>query len=174
MNIFSKIFALSVGLASVAHAAEIGDQAESILINNRGETIGTVLYTQGSGGVLLNISVKGLPAGKHGMHFHNKGTCEDTEHFKSAKGHIMPDQKPHGLLNPDGPHAGNLPNLIVRQDGAAEIELFTHLVTLDDGENALLDADGSTLILHAEPDDHISQPIGGSGGRIACGVITAK
>ena len=79
----------------------------------------------------------------------------------------------HGLLNPDGPEPGDLPNLFVGADGVGEMEAFSTFVSLVDGPNNLLDADGSTLMIHEYPDDHVSQPIGGSGPRIACGLIVA-
>lgn len=153
----------------------IGKKAKSIIINNNGDTIGEAHYTQGNEGVLLEVKVKGLPEGKRGMHFHAVGTCEDHDHFKMAKGHIMPTNKPHGYLNPKGPHEGNLPNLIVGADGNAHVELYTGLVSLhgQGDKAALLDDNGSVLMIHENTDDHKTQPIGGSGARIACGVIEA-
>lgn len=121
----------------------------------------------------MELQVKGLPAGARGMHFHAVGTCDGEEHFKSAKGHIMPTGRPHGFFHPEGPHAGNLPNLIVGEDGTAHVELYTDLVSISGrgGKPALLDEDGSTLIIHANRDDHETQPIGGAGGRIGCGLV---
>ena len=79
----------------------------------------------------------------------------------------------HGLRNPDGPDSGDLPNLYAAADGSAKAEFFTTLVSVAGGDvPALLDADGSAVIIHEQPDDHLTQPIGGAGGRIACGVIT--
>lgn len=163
-------------IAGTVQAAEhIGKKATSDIINNAGKIIGTAHYTQGNEGVLIDIQVKNLPAGKHGMHFHEVGTCEDHRHFKMAKGHIMPTGKPHGYLHPEGPHEGNLPNLIVHKDGTAHAELYTDLVSVTghDDKAGLLDDNGSTLMIHVNEDDHKTQPIGGSGGRIACGVIKA-
>lgn len=147
--------------------------ASANIINNDGKSIGSAHFTQGTEGVLIEIKVSNLPAGKHGMHFHQMGTCEDMEHFKMAGGHIMPTGKPHGFLHEEGPHEGNLPNLIVHKDGTAHVELYTELVGIkdDSGKPALLDKDGSTLMIHINEDDHKTQPIGGSGRRIACGVI---
>jgi len=88
--------------------------------------------------------------------------------FKTAEGHIDPDKKPHGFLNLKGPHEGNLPNLIVGSDGTAEVELYSQLVSFKGGKAALFDEDGSSLIIHTNPDDHDTQPIGGAGGRVAC------
>ncbi|MBO9403253.1 superoxide dismutase family protein [Shimia sp. R9_3] len=166
-------FAASASAAS-AEAPQITATAETTLINNAGNPIGTASFMQGPRGILISLSVKGLPPGKHGMHFHAVGECAPLDTFKGAHGHIMPGNLPHGFFNADGPHAGNLPNLIVGADGTAEVELYTNLLMLDQGDGKVLDEDGSTLVIHANPDNHFSQPIGGSGGRIACGVITAR
>ena len=142
------------------------------LINTSGEAVGKAHFYKGSNGVVMRLSVSGVAPGIHGMHFHAKGTCEDPdEGFKATGGHIMPLGKPHGYMHPDGPHAGNLPNLIVGESGRATVELYSGLVTLDEGAAALLDEDGSTLIIHANEDDHVTQPIGGAGGRVVCGVV---
>lgn len=158
----------------------IGQKAYSDIIDNAGENIGVAQYTQGAEGVLIEITAEGLPAGKHGMHFHEVGTCADHDHFKMAKGHIMPTGKPHGFLNKDGgPHEGNLPNLIVHEDGSVHVELYSKMVSLNGRKGewgdqpALLDDDGSVLMVHINEDDHKTQPIGGAGARIACGVVKA-
>lgn len=146
--------------------------AEATVIDRTGSEIGSASFYQGTDGVIMRLAVSGLTPGVHGMHFHTIGTCEDPEAgFKATGGHIMPLGKPHGYRNPDGPHAGNLPNLIVHTDGTASVELHTHLVTVTGGIAALLDEDGSTLIIHESEDDHLTQPIGGAGGRVACGVV---
>ena len=167
---------LATSMSHTAFAADhIGEKAHSVILNNQGEDIGQAQYTQGSEGVLVEIKLDGLPAGKLGMHFHEVGSCEDHEQFKMAKGHIMPIGKPHGYLHPEGPHEGNLPNLIVYEDGSAHVELYTELVSLSGrgGKVALLDDNGSVLMIHINEDDHATQPIGGAGARIACGVIKA-
>lgn len=154
----------------------IGETASATIINNQGKSVGHAHFTQGNHGVLIEIKVQGLPAGKHGMHFHEVGSCGDLEKFKQAKGHIMPTGKPHGYLHPEGPHEGNLPNLIVSADGSAHVELYSSLVSISGHGDApaLLDDNGSTLMIHTNVDDHKTQPIGGSGARIGCGLITAK
>lgn len=172
----SKILiSVAIGMISSAvfAANDIGEKAVSTMINNKGEQIGEAIYVQGNQGVVIEVNVSGLSPGKHGMHFHEKGICTDIKDFKMAKGHIMPGGKPHGYLNPEGPHEGNLPNLIVGKDGTAHVELYTELVSLKGrgGKPALLDLDGSALMIHKNPDDHTTQPIGGSGDRIACGVV---
>lgn len=148
--------------------------AVATMINRSGAEIGSAALYQGTDGLIIRLAVNGLAPGVHGMHFHAIGTCEDAaDGFKATGGHVMPLGKPHGYMNPGGPHAGNLPNLIVAADGTANVELHTHLVSLTEDPANLLDADGSTLIIHENEDDHITQPIGGAGGRIACGVIKA-
>lgn len=141
------------------------------IIDNKGQIAGEVKLTQGTEGVLINIKAKGLTPGYHGMHFHSVADCSDHMSFKTAMGHVDPHQKPHGFLNPEGPHEGNLPNLVVAADGTVEVELYSQMVSLKSGEANLLDADGSALIVHINRDDHLTQPIGGSGDRVACAEI---
>lgn len=177
---YKKLLPLIIFSIFICHQANahvhLGQKAFSKIINNNGEEIGIARYTQGTEGILIEIDVSNLPAGKHGMHFHEVGTCEDHEHFKKAGGHIMPTGKPHGFFHPQGPHEGNLPNLIVDKYGHAHVELYSDLVSINGafGKPALLDGDGSTLMIHINEDDHLSQPIGNSGARIACGVVTAS
>ena len=170
------VLSLAIAVLSAlpnSSTAEAGKQAKAtaVIVDNQGDAVGKASLQQGPRGILLNISVRNMPPGRHGMHFHSKGDCSQLNSFKSAGGHIMPGGLPHGFLNPDGPHAGNLPNLIVREDGTAVVELYTNLLMLDRGEGKVLDADGSSLMIHANEDDHLTQPIGGSGSRIGCGVI---
>jgi Cu-Zn family superoxide dismutase len=170
-----KLFCLAVGLgglifmAGPAYADALITQAD--LVDNSGTTIGTVQVEQGHKGVLVNLKAKDLPPGYHGMHFHAVGDCSDLAAFKSAGGHVNPFNTPPGFRNPDGPHEGDLPNLVVAADGTVEVELYSDIVSLDSGAAKLLDDDGTALIIHTDKDDHYSQPIGGSGDRIACAVI---
>ncbi len=139
-----------------------------------GASIGSAILTEAPTGVLVRVEVKGLTPGWHGMHFHDKGDCSDAK-FLNSGGHIqMAGMKmAHGLLSQGGPDAGDLPNLFVQGDGTAKVEVFSTTVSLKGagGRNALLDADGSALVIHASPDDQTTQPIGGAGARVACGVI---
>lgn len=161
-------------LSVAALPAAAADMAAAEMVNTDGKVIGEVTFEQAPGGVLLFVKVTGLPPGPHGIHLHSVGGC--TPDFKAAKGHINPDKRAHGLRNPDGPDNGDLPNLYVAADGTGMAEFYTTLVSVTDGKRApaLLDADGSAVIIHANPDDHMTQPIGGAGGRIACGVVKGK
>ena len=165
--------ALSAGLlvASQASAAATGATAE--LKGADGKTIGTAVLTEAPHGVLVRIEAKGLTPGWHGLHFHEKGDCGAPD-FKSAGAHVHTTTAVvHGLLNPDGNDNGDLPNLFAAADGSATAELFSPLVSLNGagGRPALLDADGSSIVVHASPDDYKTQPIGGAGARVACGAV---
>lgn len=139
-----------------------------------GEDMGSATLTEAPHGVVLRIAAKGLTPGWHGLHFHEKADCSSAD-FKSAGGHMHHDAPVvHGLLNAAGNETGDLPNLYAAADGTAMAEFFTPSVSLSMADRGpLLDADGSALVIHAAPDDHTSQPIGGAGARVACAVIKA-
>jgi Cu-Zn family superoxide dismutase len=165
--------ALSAGLLVASQASAAATSATAELKGADGKTIGTATLTEAPHGVLLRIEAKGLTPGWHGLHFHEKGDC-GTPDFKSAGAHVHTTTAVvHGLLNPNGNDNGDLPNLFATADGAATAELFSPLVSLNGagGRPALLDADGSSIVVHASPDDYKTQPIGGAGARVACGVV---
>jgi len=175
-------FALSMMsvLAIVALSAQAANpggarSATAAFIDTESKSLGTATLTESPHGVLIYLDLKGLPPGPKAMHIHTVGTCEDpAEGFVASKGHLNPDGKEHGLMNPAGPDSGDLPNLYVRDDGSVEAELFTSLASLGGAQSRarILDEDGAALVIHINRDDHITQPIGGAGARIACGVIT--
>ncbi|MBL8584858.1 MAG: superoxide dismutase family protein [Rhizobiaceae bacterium] len=136
-----------------------------------GSDLGTVTFTATKSGILLVfVEMTGLKPGAHGFHIHAVGKCEGPE-FESAGGHIA-GGKPHGVMAEGGPHPGDFPNVHVGQDGLLKVEFFTDRLTLDEsGDGALMDADGSAVMLHDGPDDYVTDPSGHSGGRIACGII---
>ena len=166
---------IAVALTALAAAiappiAPAADMAAADIIGTDGAIIGKATFEQTPTGVLMNVDVAGLPPGGHGIHLHAVGAC--TPNFKTATGHINPGKLKHGLRNPEGPDNGDLPNLFVAADGSARAEFFTTRVSVSGGDMpALLDEDGSTVIIHENPDDHMTQPIGGAGGRIGCGII---
>lgn len=91
--------------------------------------------------------------------------------FSSAGGHFNPDSRRHGLSSPDGPHAGDMPNVEIRSNGTAETTIRSDRLTSTDGPRTVFDADGSALVIHALADDQVTDPSGNSGARIACGVV---
>ena|SRR5690606_29453608 len=155
--------------------AATGEVAEAALIDASGAPIGVARLVQGPKGVLIRLEADGLTPGWHGVHIHAVGQCDAP--FTSAGGHINHAEPaaPHGLLNAEGPDDGDLPNIHADEQGRVRAELFTTRVRLAAGGPGqwLLDPDGSALVVHAGADDHSSQPIGGAGGRVACGVIAS-
>jgi Cu-Zn family superoxide dismutase len=113
-----------------------------------------------------------IPAGAHGFHIHDVGKCEPP--FKSAGDHFAPQQHGHGFLSEKGGHAGDLPNIHVPKSGELMVEFFVPNVRLRSGKNALLDKDGSALVIHAQKDDYRSDPSGHAGDRLACGAIASR
>src|SRR5262249_34367793 len=132
-----------------------------------GESVGNITLTQmPDGAVMVSASVRGLPPGQHGFHIHAVGSCTPT--FHAAGPHYNPLGKQHGLDNPNGPPAGDLPNLTVNADGTGTLNAKTTLITITPGPTTIFDTDGSAVIIHAQPDDQKTDPSGNSGGRIAC------
>lgn len=136
------------------------------LVNASGQSIGSVTASQTSGGVTLAISAAGLPHGLHGLHVHMVGRC-DPPGFDRAGAHWNPASRQHGFNNPQGPHAGDLPNISASSSGVAR----ETAVLAGASFAGLADADGSALVIHALADDYVTDPSGNSGGRIACAVL---
>ena len=153
-------------LAAACTTAEPQGGAPMPLIGANGQTIGEVRAWQTSGGVTFRIDATSLPHGIHGIHVHPIGRCDPPD-FSTAGTHWNPTNKEHGLHNPNGPHAGDMPNVTVAANG-----VLGEAVTLPNATLAqLLDADGSSIMIHANADDYVSQPAGNSGAKIACAVI---
>jgi Cu-Zn family superoxide dismutase len=124
-----------------------------------------------NGGLRVRIEATGLRAGTYGAHLHTTGRC-DAPDFASAGPHWNPTAAQHGAQNPRGTHKGDLPNLSVGADGRGTVEYLIAGATISGSGLALLDADGTALVLHERPDDYRTDPSGNSGARIACGVIS--
>ena len=128
---------------------------------------GTATLTMADGRMRLMVNASGLARGAHGVHIHDVGKCEGPA-FASAGPHWNPTMKMHGRDNPMGAHGGDLPNLMVGTDGRGSIS-----IDVPGSVAQLLDSDGAAVVIHADPDDYKTDPSGNSGGRIACGVLTA-
>ncbi len=143
--------------------------AQAAMIGLDGAEIGLARFEQGPHGVMIRMEIGpgGLTPGWHGLHLHETGDCSDVGEFMLSGGHHGKEPGKHGLMNPDGPEAGDLPNVWAAADGSAGYEAFTMLTRLVPA----LGGDGLSIIIHANEDDHRSQPIGGAGPRVACGVV---
>lgn len=172
-----SLLALAAAAAITSTSAVASERARAQLVDRQGAAIGIATLTESPHGVLIHLSAKGLPPGPKAIHIHSVGTCDDgAAGFVASKGHLNPTAKPHGLMNPEGPDAGDLPNLFVHADGSVEAEFFTTFARLGGSGDrpAILDADGAALVIHENRDDHATQPIGGAGPRHFCGVIRAE
>lgn len=152
-------------------------QAFTVLRDGTGETVGSATFTQlDAGPVTLEVTLQGIVPGQHGIHIHAVGSCVSTETalFGGAGAHFNPLAKSHGLQNPGGAHGGDLPNVTVDANGVGSARVTTDRVVLASGAGSVFDSDGSALVVHAGPDDQMSDPAGNSGSRIACGVIEVQ
>ena len=176
MGHFPQMKLVGAGLLLAGFALSADAQPTMIghaqLKDQNGTFVGTADLMETAGGLLVKLMLKGLEPGQHAVHIHAVGKCEPP--FESAGPHFNPDQHKHGVLSGEG-HAGDFPNLHVPDSGELEVEMITTKATLQKGKpNSLLDGDGSSLVIHANADDYLSDPSGNSGSRIACGVITSE
>ncbi len=144
--------------------------AHADILDSKGTKIGAARLEQTSGGVRISLNASQLPPGTHGFHIHAVGKCDPPD-FKTAGPHFNPYNKKHGSKNPEGPHAGDLSNIEVAADGTVRATSLAPNVTLGEGPNSLFHDGGTSLVIHAQADDLMTDPSGNSGARIACGVI---
>jgi Cu-Zn family superoxide dismutase len=166
--ILATMFLLTSAMAFSAEKPPKSARAE--LKDARGKSVGTVKIKQLKNTVQVSLAVNGLPAGVHAFHIHNVGMCEAPD-FKSAGGHFNPGHTQHGLKNPAGPHAGDMPNITVNAKGKGKTTVVNTWVTLGAGDNSLFHEGGTAIVIHEKADDEMTDPAGNAGSRIACGVI---
>ena len=168
---FRHLLYLSIAVAA-AQPAQAPARATAMLKNAQGETVGTAMLalTQRGTAVTINGAFSKLPPGTHAIHVHNVGTCTGPD-FASAGPHFNPGGKQHGTANPNGHHAGDLPNFEVDAKGEGNVSFAVPDLTLGDGPGSLFHPGGTALVIHAAADDDKSDPSGNAGARIACGVV---
>ena len=158
---------LAAAIAGCATTADPRYARQLALVSSAGQSIGTVSAWETPGAVTMRVQASGLPHGLRAIHVHAVGRCNPPG-FELAGEHWNPAARKHGLNNPQGPHAGDLPNISIAANGVVNETLVLSGAALA----SLADADGSALVVHASADDHVTDPGGNSGARVACAVIS--
>jgi Cu-Zn family superoxide dismutase len=170
MRYIILIPAIMLALSGAAFSVEGPKVATARIIDSKGGAIGSAILSETGEGVKIKLGAGGIPPGMHGFHIHSAGMCEPPD-FKSAGGHFNPYGKKHGLKSAEGRHAGDMPNVEAGEDGKVSVDIIVKDVTLGEGVNSLFKPEGTSIVIHANPDDGVSDPAGNAGARIACGVI---
>ena len=171
VRLAAVLLSATVALAGCSTVSDLSGQriGSATLTLANGQPAGTAQIVGVGNQVTLAVGLAGVAAGTHGIHLHTVGACKGPD-FTSAGGHLNPLGRHHGSLAADGKHEGDLPNVVIQSggNGALTADLSG---TPDQVRAWLFDADGSAIVVHADPDDYKTDPSGNSGARIACGVI---
>ena len=144
--------------------------ASGTLRDSAGQRVGVAAVLDTSGALQLAVSVGGLTPGPHGLHIHEHGECTPPD-FSSAGAHFNPEHRQHGHLNPEGPHLGDLSNIVADSEGSADTSFALEPGMVGAGSRSLTRPGGTAVVIHAEADDERTEPSGNAGARVACAVL---
>ena len=173
MKSLMVVAALALAAAASAQDAK-AKKSQPVTVNlkdGQGKAVGTATISPAAQGVKIKLNAQNLTPGEHAIHVHETAKCDGPD-FKTAGAHFNPDGKKHGLQNPEGPHAGDMPNFTVDAKGKSKATVTDSNVTLGDDPHSVFTGGGTALVIHAKPDDGKTDPSGNSGDRVACGLIT--
>jgi len=173
-SLLVSVLASVVAGSALARDVAASRQARPVVVklaDAKGDSIGTATLSTAPGGVKIALAVKGLVPGAHAIHVHQTAKCEGPA-FTSAGGHFNPEHKQHGIDNPQGPHAGDMPNFTVDSTGHSTATVMAPGITLADGPHSVFTGGGTALVIHEKADDMKSDPAGNAGARVVCGIIT--
>jgi superoxide dismutase, Cu-Zn family len=169
-----KFLLVVAALAIVPAASAQNKKPKPVTVNlkdGQGKEVGTATVSPAAQGVKIKLNAQNLTPGEHAIHVHQTAKCDGPD-FKTAGPHFNPDGKKHGLQNPEGPHAGDMPNFTVDAKGKSKATVTDPNVTLGDDPHSVFTGGGTSLVIHAKADDGKTDPSGNSGDRVACGLIT--
>ncbi len=163
---------LALGAAVVVSASLSAQAPVTVELKDaQRQSVGTAKLSSAMGAVHIEYDFKNLKAGQHALHVHMTAKCEGPG-FTTAGGHFNPAGKKHGTMNPEGPHAGDMENFTVAENGTAKGMIMAKGITMGSEANSVFANGGTALVIHAGPDDMKTDPAGAAGDRIACGTIT--
>lgn len=167
------LFVFVVMILLMACTKELQSVHQVDLYDSAKDLLGEATFVENPEGVEIELKVEGLSPGYHAVHIHEHPTCEG-DGFKEAGDHWNPNQKEHGLLNPEGSHLGDLTNVLADEKGEVHTTLLLKEASLLDKKLSLFEGGGTSIIIHEKEDDGMSQPAGDSGDRMICGVIAKE
>jgi Cu-Zn family superoxide dismutase len=165
---------LTLALAGASRADELKADMKLVTTDGVGDSVGTVTIEESAAGAMFTPALAGLPPGEHGFHVHALGDCGPGANDQgqvvaagAAKGHWDPATTGRHAGPQGEGHLGDLPAMVVGQDGKASTPVTAPRIT------DLAQLEGLGLMIHAGGDNYSDQPkpLGGGAERILCGII---